>query len=118
MQLDMARWKLGCAAVLTVGLWCWAANDGRLHWDEPGYLYAAAFFNTSEIISGEFQPSGIVGFSSARILHILFARALYSIFGVGPMVVGLINGVYVALVIGALGVAALALRSLGVGSLQ
>ena len=118
MQLGMARWKLGCAAVLTAGLWCWAASDGRLHWDEPGYLYTAAFFDTSEIVGGEFQPSGNVGFSSARILHILFARALYSIFGVGPMVVGLINGVYVALVIGALGVAALALRSLGVGSLQ
>ena len=113
MQLGMARWKLGCAAVLTAGLWCWAASDGRLHWDEPGYLYTAAFFDTSEIVGGEFQPSGNVGFSSARILHILFAHALYSVFGVGPLVVGLITGVYTALVIGALGVAALVLRSLG-----
>ena len=36
--------------VLLVGLWAVLAADGRHHWDEPIYLYMAAYFDPSSIL--------------------------------------------------------------------
>ena len=108
----MTHWKPLCAAVLAFGLWFWAARDGRLHWDEAGYLYAAAYLDTETIVAAEFQPSGVAWHSTNRILHILFCHALYFAFGVEPIVIGLITGIYLALVLSAVYIGFLAVRML------
>ena len=108
----MTHWKPACAFGLILGLWLWVANDGRLHWDEAAFLYTAAYFDVEEIVAAEFQPSGISFFSANRILHILFCHALYSVLGVKPIVIGLITGVYLGLILGAVQIAFVVVRSL------
>ena len=108
----MTHWKPLCAVSLALGLWLWLANDGRLHWDEPGYLYAAAYLDVGEIVAAEFQPSGVAWHSTNRILHILFCHALYSVFGVRPIVIDLITGIYLALILGAVYIGFLVVRAL------
>ena len=108
----MTHWKPLCAVSLALGLWLWLANDGRLHWDEPGYLYAAAYLDVGEIVAAEFQPSGVAWHSTNRILHILFCHALYSVFGVKPIVIDLITGIYLALILGAVYIGFLVVRAL------
>lgn len=59
------------------------AFDYRLHWDEPAYLYTAAYFDWDAILQGEFQPSGYPGFYVSRIFHVLLLKALFSLFPLG-----------------------------------
>src|SRR5689334_769243 len=77
--------------------WGWVAADGRFHWDEPGYWYTAAYFSVPDILAGNFQPSGIDGFSNSRVGHILLLKALNSVFGPGPASLALMMAAYLAM---------------------
>ena len=59
------------------------ATDGRLHWDEPAYLYSGAFLSTHEILSGGYQPSGIDSFYISRVLHVLLIHGITQLTGPG-----------------------------------
>ena len=109
----MTHWKTICAAGLTLGFWLWIANDGRMHWDEASYLYTGAYFGIEQILTAEFQPSGITWLSANRILHVLFCHSLYSMLGVKSIVIDLTAWIYFALVLGAIYLAFLVVRSLG-----
>ncbi len=77
-------WPIAIPLIVAVILGLWLANDGRHHWDEPGYLYAGAYQPTAEIISGHVQPSGIPHFMQGRILHVLITKGVMAISGSGP----------------------------------
>ncbi len=76
--------------------------DHRLHWDEPSFLYTAAFIDTSTLLSGNFQPSGIEGFSHNRIAHLLLAKLLFSVTGPGFLGFSLLVGLYLLLLLAGL----------------
>jgi hypothetical protein len=76
------------------GVWCRIAADGRLHWDEPAYWYAAAYLSVPEILAGEFQPSGLPGHSVSRVGHVLLVKLVASFSGPGPTSVALVLGLY------------------------
>lgn len=61
----------------------WLAADGRLHLDEPSYLYAGHYLSTEQILAGEVQPSGIPGFTQGRILHALIVKGVMAPFSSG-----------------------------------
>jgi hypothetical protein len=81
-------------ALLVLAWTCW---DGRLHWDEPGYLYTGTYLSVPEIIAGNFQPSQIDGFSVSRLLHVLFVKAVTTAVGPGLLALGLVIGSYALL---------------------
>lgn len=61
----------------------WLAADGRLHLDEPSYLYAGHYLSTEQILAGDVQPSGIPRFTQGRILHALIVKGVMAPFGSG-----------------------------------
>ena len=77
-------------------LWLVLGFDGRLHWDEPQYLYAGAYFPIEQIVAGEFQPSLIPGFTTSRIAHVVLVNWMTGLLGIGPQLVGLVIALYVA----------------------
>lgn len=77
--------------------WAWVAADGRFHWDEPGYWYTAAYLPVSDILAGDFQPSGIDGFSNSRVGHILLLKLLSAAFGPGLASLVLMIAAYLAM---------------------
>lgn len=83
--------------LVLVVCWAWVAADGRFHWDEPGYWYTAAYLPVSDILAGNFQPSGIDGFSNSRVGHILLLKLLTSALGPGPVSFVLMIAVYLAM---------------------
>jgi hypothetical protein len=93
------RLRIGRASILVAvaAVWLWLACDGRLHWDEPSYLYTGAFLPVSAIFAGEFQPSTIEGFTLSRTGHILFVKLITSIFGPGLLALTVLRGCYVLL---------------------
>ena len=68
------------------------------HYDEFGYLYAAAHFTPSEVASGQFAASNVVGFYNGKIGHVIFLKWLVGIFGVGMANIFLMQWIYTALV--------------------
>lgn len=74
--------------------WAWVAADDRFHWDEPAYWYTAAYLSVTDILAGDFQPSGIEGFSNSRVGHLLLLKAMTSVFGPGPASLALIIAGY------------------------
>jgi Dolichyl-phosphate-mannose-protein mannosyltransferase len=92
--------------VAVAAVWLWLACDGRLHWDEPSYLYIGAFLPVQAIFAGEFQPSTIEGFTLSRTGHILFIKLITSIFGPGLLALTVLRGFYVLLLFLFLGLTA------------
>lgn len=90
----LPRWSLGLLAIVALVL----ALDGNLYWDEPGYLYIAAFVDDPEFLEGTFQPSGIDNFYLPKILHLYFVRFLVALFGPGLVTLGLVMFAYAAMV--------------------
>jgi hypothetical protein len=84
-------WLLGIAGLLL-------ALDGDLHWDEPAYLYIAAFVGDPEFLEGAFQPTGIENFYLPKILHLYFVRFLVVLFGPGLVTLGIVMVAYAAMV--------------------
>src|SRR5215475_12377684 len=81
--------------VLSVGI----GRRDLHHWDEFGYLYAAANYSPAEIASGQFEVSNIVGFFDGKIAHVALLRALVGQFGFGQEAVASIAAVYTALMV-------------------
>jgi hypothetical protein len=80
--MDIRRWAyvpLLIAAIAGV----WLAADGRLHADEPSYLYAGHYLSAGQVVAGEVQPSGIPGFTQGRILHALIVKGVMAPFDSG-----------------------------------
>lgn len=90
--------QVGLVIALTV-CWMWVAADGRFHWDEPGYWYTAAYVSAADILAGDFQPSGIDGFSNSRVGHILLLKLLTAAFGPGAASLVLMVAVYLAMLL-------------------
>src|SRR5215470_4939021 len=78
------------------------------HWDEFGYLYAAAHYSPAAIASGQFEVSNIVGFFDGKIAHVALLRFLVGCFGFGQNAVASITAVYTSLVVVAAFIFALA----------
>lgn len=87
-------WSLWLLAIIGLLL----ALDGNLHWDEPGYLYIAAFVGDPEFLEAAFQPTGIENFYLPKILHLYFVRFLVELFGPGLFTLGLVMFAYAAAV--------------------
>ncbi len=86
-------------ALLLVGVWAVLAADGRHHWDEPIYLYMAAYFDPSSILDpGQYG----YGFYASRILHLLFSNLIFSLTGPGRLGIAVVAATYSALVVAAL----------------
>lgn len=85
----------------TLVLFLWLGNRFDHHYDEFGYMYAAANYTPAEISAGHFEASNIDGYFDAKIGHIFLLRFLISIFGQGIMAIKAIQAVYTALFIGA-----------------
>jgi hypothetical protein len=82
--------------LVAVTLWLVVGFDGRLHWDEPQYLYSGAYFSTEEILAGDFQPSTIAGFTVSRFAHIILIKWLAGLFGIGGQLLAVVMISYVA----------------------
>jgi hypothetical protein len=90
-------------------LWAVLAADGRHHWDEPLYLYMAAFFDRSAMLDpGHYGHA----FYASRILHLFFADLVFSLTGPGPLGMSLIAGAYTVLIVTALLLSRSAVRRL------
>jgi 4-amino-4-deoxy-L-arabinose transferase-like glycosyltransferase len=98
-------WLLGIAGLLL-------ALDGDLHWDEPAYLYIAAFVGDPEFLEGAFQPTGIENFYLPKILHLYFVRFLVVLFGPGLATLGIVMAAYAAMVAAGMVLAYASLRRL------
>ncbi|MCG6892161.1 MAG: hypothetical protein LJE65_01010 [Desulfobacteraceae bacterium] len=73
--------------------------DGRLHWDEPYYLYTGGYLDTGDILKGDFQPSGIRGHYTSRIFHVLWIHAIVSVLGLGATALAAVMGSYLLLLL-------------------
>jgi hypothetical protein len=93
-RLPQLAWLAG-GTVLFLSL----ALDGRLHWDEPAYLYVGAFLPFDAIVEGDFQPSGIEGHYLSRLLHVLLIHALTQVTGPGAAALISIISIYLALLL-------------------
>jgi hypothetical protein len=96
---DRSRFFSRNLAVLPVLIAVWLAIglDGRLHWDEPHYLYTGAFLSIEELMTGYFKPSGIEGFTVSRIAHVALVRLFAELFGIGGHLILVIMLLYTAL---------------------
>jgi hypothetical protein len=74
------QWVVIAAAGL---IWLWISHDGHLHWDEPSYLYTAAYVPWQQILYEGFEPSTIQGFNISRMGHLAIAKFLVGILGPG-----------------------------------
>ena len=99
-------------ALGAVAVWLWLAADGRLHWDEPDYLYMGAYLSVPEILAGDYQPSGIEGFSVSRVGHVLLLKLVVSLLGPGAASLAVIVTCYLVMLAGLLWITYLILRAL------
>jgi hypothetical protein len=99
------------AAVLA---WLVLGFDGRLHWNEPQYLYAGAYVPLAQVIAGDFQPSLIPGFTTSRIAHVALVNGMTGLFGIEAQLVAFVIVLYVALLLVFFGVVYVVLRELTV----
>jgi len=95
----MSLAHLGLLIVAAVPLWLVLGFDGRLHWDEPQYLYAGAYFTFAQVIAGDFQPSLIPGFTTSRIAHVALINWMTGFLGIGGQLVAFVMVLYVALLL-------------------
>ena len=95
----LRHWSFVPLAVAAV-LGLWLAADGRLHWDQPSTLYAAAYQSFDQIVAGDVQPSGIPEFFQGRILHVLILKCLLAVTGPGMAGIGFLVGIYSVLILG------------------
>jgi hypothetical protein len=71
-------WILPLLLAAVLGIW--VAADGRLHWDEPHYLYCGTYLSVAELVQGDVQPTGAPNdFNFGRILYILTVKALMAV---------------------------------------
>lgn len=99
-----------------VSAFLWLALDGALHWDEPAYLYTGGFLSLQQILSGDFQPSGIPNFYLTRPLHILMIHAVTALTGPGMTALAVVIAVCTSALMGFLVVTRMILRELMPGS--
>ena len=92
--LTQLAWLAG-GAVLFFSL----AFDGRLHQDEPGYLYIGAYLPFDAIMAGDFQPTGIEGHYFSRLLHVLLVHAITRVTGPGIDALVLVILIYLVLLL-------------------
>jgi hypothetical protein len=90
-----AAWRaaagtLGLAA--GVVLFLFLACDGRLHWDEAGYLYTGGFLDWPAILKGEF----LGGIYLSRMLHIAVIATIVDVVGPGITALAILIGLYFA----------------------
>ncbi len=76
--------------------------DGALHWDEPGYLYAAIYQDFGEILRGEVQPSELSWFTLGKPLHLLIIHAIHQLTGDPTVTAFVVAGLYTLLMLGSL----------------
>lgn len=81
----------GIAAIV---LWLWISHDGRLHWDEPGYLYTATYMTWQQILYESFEPSGITGFNVSRLGHLAVIKFIAAFTGPGLDLINSVAAVY------------------------
>jgi hypothetical protein len=106
-----ARWPAWALALLALaGLAL--ALDGDLFWDEPGYLYIAAYIGAPDFLDGTFQPTGIENFYLPKILHLCFVKLVVAFVGPGTTALGIIMGTYAVLAGASMLLAYAALRRL------
>lgn len=108
----MIRPRHALLILLAAAAWVVLARDGRLHWDEPGYLYQGAYQSTAELLDAEFQPSGLPSFTLPRIAHLLFVKLVCAAVGPGQAAFDIISGVYLAMLLGSLALTYGILRTL------
>jgi hypothetical protein len=94
-------WVIACLFAFVL-LWLWMSADGRMHWDEPGYLYFGTYQNYHQILSGDVQATGELDFSAGRILHLLIIRSVMLIAGNGPITYALLSILNTAMLCGSL----------------
>ena len=86
-----------CAVALCVAIL--VGWDGRLHWDEPGYLYRTAYFDWRSLTSGPVASD----FYVPRLLHLGILNVFFSVLGLGQTAVFAVRALYLIFLIGALG---------------
>jgi hypothetical protein len=77
--------RLQTTLILTITaiVWLFLATDGRYHWDEPGYLHTACYYDIGGILNKDTQPG--YAFYSSRILHLIFAHLVFTLVGPGQL---------------------------------
>jgi hypothetical protein len=100
--------------IAAIPLWLVLGFDGRLHWDEPHYLYAGAHLSIEQIVAGDFQPSFIPGFTTSRIAHVVLVNWLAGLVGIGTQLVGAVMALYAAMLLICFYVIYIVLRELAV----
>jgi len=82
-RFGISNWVIApllLAAVVGLSL----AADGKLHWDEPHYLYVGSYLSVGDIVANDVQSSGLPNdWIYGRILHILTVKALMAATGPG-----------------------------------
>jgi len=74
------------------------ALDGDLFWDEPGYLYVAAYVGQPDFLLGTFQPSAMDAyFYFPKIMHMLVVKGIVGAVGVGGTALAMLMGLYALL---------------------
>lgn len=86
--------------ILALMVWVGISFDGRLHWDEPSYLYTATYVPWSHILYAGFEPSGINGFNVSRLGHLAIVKGLAALVGPGPWLVGAVLATYLLSLLG------------------
>jgi hypothetical protein len=99
--------------LLAVVLGLLLAADGKLHWDEPHYLYVGSYLSVGDIIADDVQSSGLPNdWIYGRILHILTVKALMAASGPGLMGYYFVVAFHVVLILASLFLTFLILRAL------
>ncbi|MFG6101871.1 glycosyltransferase family 39 protein [Leptothoe sp. EHU-05/26/07-4] len=93
------KWSELLLGVFAIALWLWISHDGRLHWDEPGYLYTAAYIPWQQILYEGFEPSGIPGFNVSRLGHIAIMKGIAAFHGPGLDFVNSVIVVYLLMLV-------------------
>jgi hypothetical protein len=96
------------AALGVAVLFLFLAFDGRLHWDEAGYLYTGGFLDREAILKGEF----LGGIYISRMLHIAVIAAIVDLVGPGLSALAILIGLYFAALLLVARLALLILRQL------
>jgi hypothetical protein len=86
-------------AVTTI-VWLLISFDGRLHWDEPSYIYTATYIPWHQILYEGFEPSGIQGFNVSRLGHLAIVKIIASITGPGHLLFGTVVVIYLLFLLG------------------
>jgi hypothetical protein len=97
-----AVWVRLCGLLAASIVFVALAWDGRLHQDEPSYLYAGAYLSLDEILAADFQPTGIPGHYVSRLLHVVLVHAITKVTGPGMVAIATVIGIYLAVLLGAL----------------